>query len=190
MNCCEHSWRVLLSALTLAALLLVFPGTTVAQDPGVEFRADGTKSPPFERQEKRKFGAPTPTNIASPRPDGWVVDETGSLSKEEFDHINEVCEEVNQVFKREMAVVVIDTTSGVKHRQFATDLFNHWRLGRAFRNQGVLLFAAIKDRRSEIILGKGIDSDEKVRNAQKIIMDQIVVPNFQDEPRRNFRVWL
>lgn len=164
----------------MAILLLAIPSSLTARDQGVEFRADGTQSSPIKkRQEKRKFGAPTPTNIASPRPDGWVVDETDVLSKKEFEHINEVCEEVYQKVGREMTVVVIDTTSGVKHRVFATDLFNHWGVGGGFRNNGILLLAAMKDRRSEIVLGKGVDSDEEVRISQQIV-DQIIVPNFQD----------
>ncbi len=153
-----------------------------SENDGVTFRADGTKSPQLKTRRKRPPGAATPRNIPSPRPDGWVVDLTNTLNKEESDHINEVCEEVFQTVGREMTVVVIDTTNGAHHRTFGMDLFNHWGVGGAFRNNGILLLAVIKDRQSEIVLGKGIDSNEQERIAQQI-MDNVIVPNFQrDDP--------
>ena len=147
---------------------------------GVEFRADGTKSKPLKTIRDRPPGAATPRNIPSPRPEGWVVDLTNTLNKEEADHINEVCEEVFQTVGREMTVVVIDSTNGAHHRTFGMNLFNHWGVGGAFRNNGILLLAVIKDRQAEILLGKGIDSDEQERIAQQI-MDNVIVPNFQQK---------
>jgi len=120
----------------------------------------------------------TPTNIPSPRPDGWIVDLTNTLNKEEADHINEVCEEVYRTVGREMTVVVIDSTHGIHHRTFGMNLFNHWGVGSGFRNNGILILAAINDRQAEIVLGKGIDSNEEERVAQQI-MDNVIVTNFQ-----------
>ncbi len=120
-----------------------------------------------------------PYDIPSPRPDGWVTDLTGSLSVEAVEHISQVCEEVNQRIGREMTVVVINTTNGKHHRQFATDLFNHWGVGGSFKNNGILLFAAMKDRQAEIVLGSGIDSPEQIRVAQQV-MDNNVIPNFRN----------
>lgn len=158
-----------------------------SQTPGVEFRVDGSKAAADKKNTNRSnkiqpLGRATPTNIPSPRPEGWVVDLTNTLSIEETEHINRVCDEVHQKIGREMTVVVIDSTNGVHHRTFATRLFNHWGVGGAFRNNGVLLMAAIKDRQAEIVLGKGIDSNEQKRVAQRI-MDDTIVPNFQaDDP--------
>lgn len=137
---------------------------------GVEFRTDG----------KKFIGDITPYNIPTPRPEGWVVDLTNTLNAMETEHINEVCEEVFQTVGREMTVVVIDTTSGVHHRTFGMNLFNHWQVGGAFRNNGILILAAIKDRQAEILLGKGIDTDEQKRIAQQI-MDSVIVPNFENK---------
>lgn len=158
-----------------------------SQPDGVEFRVDGSKSAAEKKKtnrnkKKQPFGRATPTNIPSPRPEGWVVDLTNTLSIVEIDHINRVCDEVHQKIGREMTVVVIDSTNGTHHRTFATQLFNHWGVGGAFRNNGIVLMAAIKDRQAEIVLGKGIDSKEQQRVAQRI-MDETIVPNFQsDDP--------
>lgn len=173
------------------ALLSLFSGSaadTLAQisnqqekDKSVEFRADGTKTQSSASgTSRRSSDAFTIHDIPTPRPDGWVTDLTNTLNKQEMDHINEVCEEVYQTVGREMTVVVIESTNGVRPRQFGTNLFNHWGVGGAFRNNGILILAAIKDRKSEIILGKGIDSNEQERVAQQI-MDNVIVRNFQQK---------
>jgi uncharacterized membrane protein YgcG len=53
-------------------------------------------------------------------------------------------------------VAVLDTTSGMPPRSFATRLFNHWGIGHAGADDGILLFVAMKDRKAEIVLGDGL----------------------------------
>jgi uncharacterized protein len=129
------------------------------------------------------------TDIPSPRAGGadeWVVDLTGELSEEAVKYINAVCGEIHDRLGREMCVVVISTTNGRNHRSFATNLFNLWGVGNkgipgapgVWRNNGVMLFTALNDRRAEIILGDGIDGPEETRLCQQII-DDIVIPNFK-----------
>ena len=77
-----------------------------------------------------------------------------------------------------LVVAVIGSTNGRDHRRFATELFNRWRVGAGYKNQGVLVFAAMKDRAAEIILGHGIDNRDTVRAAQSI-MDKIMIPKFK-----------
>lgn len=126
-------------------------------------------------------------DIPSPRPNGWITDKSGTVSAEAIEYINLACQEINERLKREMCVVVIDSTGGQNHRTFATGLFNHWGVGSAglpgvpgkWKDNGIMLFAAVKDRRAEIILGDGIDGDEETRICRAII-DDIVVPHFKE----------
>ena len=127
-------------------------------------------------------------DIKSPRlSGGWAVDVSGSVSEEALEHIDIVCEEVNQRLKREMCVVVIPTTNGIKHQKFATDLFNEWGVGSpgipgapgVWRNNGIMLFVATDDRQAWISLGDGIDGPEQTRQAQQII-DDVILPLYRD----------
>ncbi len=123
--------------------------------------------------------------IPSPRADGkqgWIVDQTGKISPEAVQHVNLICEEVHQKLNKELCVVVVNSTGGQEVRQFGTLLFNHWGIGKwgfggTFRNDGILLIAALEDRRAAIVLGQGIDDDRQVRTSQQII-DDVVIPNF------------
>ena len=128
-------------------------------------------------------------DIKSPRlSGGWVVDMSGTVSAEAIEHINMVCEEINQRLKREMCVVVIPTTNGIKHQNFATDLFNLWGVGArgipgapdVWRNNGIMLFVATDDRQAWISLGDGIDGPEQTRQTQQII-DDVILPRYRED---------
>ncbi len=123
--------------------------------------------------------------IPSPRANKepiWCVDMTGRISAEAHDHINRLCEEVHQRSNKELCVVVVYKTKPEEVQAYGTRLFNHWGVGKwgfggKFRNDGIMLIAALDDRRAAIVLGDGIDDQRKVITAQKIIND-VVVPNF------------
>ena len=123
------------------------------------------------------------TSIPSPRADGkqaWIVDTTGKISQEAIEHVNALGDEILRKVNKEVTVVVIGTTGGPTLATYGTQLFNHWGVGKwgfgsQFRNDGILLIVAMEDRWAEIILGKGIDDDRKIRTAQQIV-DDIVVP--------------
>ncbi len=116
--------------------------------------------------------------VPSPLPEAWVVDQTQTLSDLQKRLINELCEEIQTRYNRQMVVAVIDSTNGRDHRRYAVELFNQWRVGAGFKNQGVLVFAAMEDRAAEIILGHGIDNKATVRAAQSI-MAKVMIPKFK-----------
>ena len=119
-----------------------------------------------------------PAVVNGPRPATHVVDETGSLSGTERADIERLAESIRATTRADLVVVVIPTTAGVPHRRFATDLFNRWRFGNASRDDGLLLFVALADRKSEIILGDGLDTPATRAAAQRI-MDGTMIPHFR-----------
>jgi uncharacterized protein len=122
--------------------------------------------------------AVTIEQIHSPRPAGWVVDLTATLSPEIQGELNRLSNAVKAQTGAEMTVVVVDTTEGVPSRQFATRLFNTWRIGQRRKDNGLLVFAALTDHKAEIILGRGISDPARVRESQEV-MDTEMVPRFR-----------
>lgn len=122
--------------------------------------------------------AQVPPVVDGPRPEARVVDETGSLSGAERAEIERLAESIRATTRADLVVVVIPTTDGVPPRRFATDLFNRWRLGNADRDDGLLLFVALADRKSEIILGDGLDTPATRAAAQRI-MEGTMIPQFR-----------
>jgi uncharacterized protein len=123
--------------------------------------------------------AVTVEQIPSPRPAGWVVDLTGTLPSQTVADLNRLGDDVKARTGAELAVVVIPTTGGAEHRDFATRLFNLWGIGERGKDNGVLVFAALDDRAAEIILGNGVDDDARVR-ASEAIMQEVMVPRFRE----------
>ena len=122
--------------------------------------------------------AQVPAVVRGGRPRAHVVDETGTLSAADRTKLERLSQSIRETTKADMMVVIIPTTAGEPQRGFATALFNRWRLGNGARNDGILLFVALADRKSEIILGDGLDSPGQ-RAASQRIMDQVMVPHFR-----------
>lgn len=119
-------------------------------------------------------GAVSVESIPTPRPQGWTVDLTGSLTAEDIQALNELCEEVNRKTGAEIAVVAVGTVDGADPRDFATRLFDHWQIGQHGANNGILLFTALDDRASEIVLGMGIDTAESRRLSEEIMGEEML----------------
>ena len=120
--------------------------------------------------------AAAPQAIAPPPQGEWVVDTAGVLTTEAVDQLNALSRAINATGKAQLGIAVINTTSGVAPRAFATTLFNSWEVGHAATNDGVLIFAAIADRKAEIILGSG----STLTPAQTdVVMREAIVANFK-----------
>jgi uncharacterized protein len=116
--------------------------------------------------------------IPTPRPSGWVIDYTSTLSSVDRERLNRLGDEIQRQTGAEMAIVVIDTTGGMDAREYATRLFNRWGVGRVRQDDGILLFAALGDRAAESVLGDGIDHVSNLQMSQAV-MDREMVPRFR-----------
>src|SRR5262245_14001321 len=94
--------------------------------------------------------AVTVEQIPTPRPTGWAVDMTNTLSPERLAELNRLGEEVKTKAGTELAIVVVGSTDGADSHDFATRLFNAWGIGNQTSNNGILVFAALNDHHAEI----------------------------------------
>lgn len=109
------------------------------------------------------------------RPRSAVADLTETLSSPVIQEIN--AEAQRALAGGELYVAVIDTTGGEPSRPYATRLFNQLGLDKSARNRGVLLMAALTDRKAEIILGDGYRPS--VSNETDWIMQNVVIARFR-----------
>jgi uncharacterized membrane protein YgcG len=117
-----------------------------------------------------------PWDIPPPPRGQWVLDRTGKVSPTTLSELNRLADALDASGAGQLGVLVIDSTGGSKPRDFATGVFNNWGVGHGGSNDGVLLFFAVKDRKSEIILGDG----SKVSSAQTdVVMRDDVVANMK-----------
>jgi uncharacterized protein len=97
------------------------------------------------------------TEVANPRPHGWVTDQAAVLDAEAEAQLNTLAEELYRTKRIELAVVTVDDVRETP-KQFATALFNHWGIGNAQTNTGVLVLLVMQKRRLEIETGTGIEA--------------------------------
>lgn len=92
-----------------------------------------------------------------PKPTGYVSDLAHVVSGQDKDALEAFCTKVESQLGVQFALVTIDTVGDRPIRDFALDLFRSWGVGDKKSNQGVLLLLAIKDRKSDIETGRGIE---------------------------------
>ncbi|HZI08754.1 MAG TPA: TPM domain-containing protein [Myxococcus sp.] len=116
----------------------------------------------------------TVEQVPRPAPGRWSVDTTGSISAETLAEVDRLGASLDGFSKGQLAVVVVDTTSGRQPRDFALALFNRWGIGQEGRDDGALLFIALKDRKAEIILGNGVDGHGDQARSDALMSGRIV----------------
>jgi uncharacterized protein len=92
-----------------------------------------------------------------PKPTGYVSDLAQVINDTDKSKLEEFCTKVEQQLGVQFALVTIDTIGDQPIRDFALDLFRQWGVGDRKTNQGVLLLLAIKDHKSDIETGRGIE---------------------------------
>jgi uncharacterized protein len=92
-----------------------------------------------------------------PKPTGYVSDLSHVLSPAEKEQLEAFCTKVEQQLGVQLAIVTIDTVGDRPIEDFAIELSRKWGIGDKKSNQGVLLLLAIKDHKSDIETGRGIE---------------------------------
>ncbi len=92
-----------------------------------------------------------------PQPTGYVSDLAHVLNDTDKDKLEAFCTKVEQQLGVQLALVTVDTIGDQPIRDFALGLSLRWGVGDRKTNQGVLLLLAVKDRKSDIETGRGIE---------------------------------
>lgn len=84
--------------------------------------------------------------IAVPELRQQVTDITGTLSTSEQQSLTQQLQDITQKTRAQVAVLIVPSTGDDSIEQYATRVFNNWRLGDAKRNDGILIIVAWSDR--------------------------------------------
>ena len=113
---------------------------------------------------------------------GWVTDMTDILSDRTENQLNQMISQLESDNGTEIAVVTVppDTSPSSSPKEFTTELFNYWGIGKVNRDNGVLFLISLSDHRTEIETGYGMTGilpDEKVDN----IINTQIIPQFKQK---------
>lgn len=113
------------------------------------------------------------------RDGGWVSDTANLLNADGVKQLNKQLTELERTNGIEMAVVTIkDTPPGLTPKQFATELFNKWGIGKKNINNGVLFLVVVDKRRAEIEVGDGSRRNLSDKECTDILTTKLV-PEFR-----------
>jgi uncharacterized protein len=110
---------------------------------------------------------------------GWVSDPAHHLSPATVDSINAIITRLEQETSIEMAVVVIDSLDGLEPADAALLLHRQWGVGKAARDNGLLLLWSPKLRKIWVSVGQGLEGVLPDARTGRI-QDEAMLPAFRD----------
>lgn len=92
-----------------------------------------------------------------PKPTGYLSDLAHVVDPQDQLRIEQFCTRVEEQLGVQLALVTIDTIGDTPIENFTLDLARTWGVGSKKDNSGVLLLLAIKDHKSRIEVGRGVE---------------------------------
>ena len=128
----------------------------------------------------RPARAESPGDIANPQAArrSWVADNAGVLDASTERKLDDLINGVKSRTGAEIVVVTVKNLDGRSVEDFANDLFNRWKIGSKANDDGVLLLAAISDRKLRIEVGDGAEATITDGQAGQIVRG-IIAPRFK-----------
>lgn len=96
-------------------------------------------------------------DITTLQPQGYVNDFASVLSPQTVARINSYCNRVESATGAQIAIVTVQTLDGDPIEDAANALYRRWGIGKKGSNEGVLLLLSIRDRRSRVEVGYGLE---------------------------------
>ncbi len=120
------------------------------------------------------------TVLPKPNPPRLVNDAAGVLSPEQVEILEHKLVALDDSTSNQIAVVLIKTLGDYAIEDYAVKLFREWGIGNKKTNNGVLIIAAIYDRKVWIEVGYGLEGAIPDVTASSIYRNEIV-PEFKQQ---------
>lgn len=117
---------------------------------------------------------------SKPNPPRLVNDYANVLSKEQVEILEHKLVALDDSTSNQIAIVLLPTLDGYPVEEFANKLFRSWGIGSKGTNNGVLILAAIEDRKVWIEVGYGLEGAIPDVIASDIYRNKIV-PAFKEQ---------
>ncbi|MFA5103794.1 MAG: TPM domain-containing protein [Candidatus Margulisiibacteriota bacterium] len=115
-----------------------------------------------------------------PPPVGAVNDFAKVIGPVNISNIEKLASSLKAKNGSELAVVTVRTTAPLDAKTYAVELFKKWGIGEKGKDNGVLVLAAIEDRRIEIEVGYGLEGILTDGFCGKVI-DEKILPSFKEK---------
>jgi uncharacterized protein len=113
-----------------------------------------------------------------PSPSGTVNDNAGVIGPVNRTNIEQLAASLKQKNGSELAVVTIKTAAPLDAKTYAVELFKRWGIGEKGKDNGILILAAVEDKRVEIEVGYGLEGIITDGFSGRVL-DEKVIPQFK-----------
>jgi uncharacterized protein len=96
-------------------------------------------------------------DFAALKPQGYLSDFAGVVDSEQRARLEQYCARLEKAAGVQLALVTLPSLEGEPIEDVANALFRAWGVGRKQTHEGVLLLLAIRDRRSRLEVGYGLE---------------------------------
>ena len=120
------------------------------------------------------------TILPKPNPPRLVNDAANVLSPEQVEILEHKLVALDDSSSNQIAVVLIKTLGDYAIEDYAVKLFREWGIGNKKTNNGILIIAAIDDRKVWIEVGYGLEGTIPDVTASSIYRNEIV-PSFKEQ---------
>ena len=107
------------------------------------------------------------------QPQGYVSDFAGVFTPPQRSSLENSLAELKRKTGAEIAVVALPSLEGGEVDDFTNRLFEKWGVGKKGKDNGVMILAAIQDRKARIEVGYGLESVVPDAEAGRILRDQM-----------------
>lgn len=139
----------------------------------------GVAAPAAEQDNKAQTAnasAPAATNASFPALTGRVVDSGDLLNLSEEERLTADLAALEQRTSDQLVIVTVASLEGRSIEDYGLALGNHWRVGQAEKDNGVLLIVAPTEGRVRIQIGYGLEPILTNARAQEIIDRDMLPP--------------
>jgi uncharacterized protein len=114
------------------------------------------------------------------KPNGHIYDEMGILTPNEKSILESMLQQYEDSTSNQIAIVVEGDLEGEDPFDRSIDIAEHWGVGNAKKDNGVLLYVAIKNHKLFIQVGRGLEGAIPDALAGRII-DYEITPQFKQQ---------
>ena len=91
------------------------------------------------------------------KPTGYVNDFANTLDAASKQSLEAYCANLERVTGVQMAIVLVPTLDGEPVEDVANRLYREWGIGKKGKDEGILILLAVKDRKSRVEIGYGVE---------------------------------
>ena len=116
--------------------------------------------------------------VSFPQYRGYLNDFANLITPSDYQTLNALAEGLEQKTTAEIAIVTLKTTKPYDIQDYSVRLWDKWKIGKAGKDNGILLLVAVEDKKVWITTGYGLEGAIPDAEASKIYRN-IIVPYFK-----------